>query len=276
MMVSVALGPMRLAPPPIHVPILVYHAVAPHTPGQTPDQRAYDVAPESFEAEMAYLRDRAFVVVSFGTFVTALDGGRPLPARSVVITFDDGWISQYRHAVPVLRRFGYTATFFVFTNPIGKDDRFMTWDQLRELSAEGMTIGSHSWTHPMIASVHDPNALRREVDGSRVDLEKRLDQPIAFFAYPFGRSTPDAEAAVRAAGYSAARAFPGGAWNSRDDLWHLRSVMATDNLAQFRRDVEPPPAGSIRARTPRERVDAGSRRPTPKIPQRGAPAFRLN
>ena len=223
----------------LHVPILVFHNVAPHVAGRSAAARAYEVPPAVFEEEMAYLRDRAFTVVPLSALVGALTGGPPVPARAVVITFDDGWVTQYLNAVPVLRRFGYTATFFVFTNPIGRDTRFMTWDQLRELQREGMTIGSHSWTHPRMTGL-SPRAIHDQVAGSRATLEKRLGTRIDFFAHPFGEHPPEIEAAVREAGYVAARGFPGGAWNSPDRRWALHSVVATENVARFRQDVEPP------------------------------------
>jgi peptidoglycan/xylan/chitin deacetylase (PgdA/CDA1 family) len=219
----------------LRVPILAYHSVAPREAGTPAGSNAYVVTPETFDAQMTYLRDEGISVVSLSALVDALAGeGAPLPTRAVVITFDDGWINQYRHALPVLRKFGYTATFFVFTNPIGRDDRFVTWDQLREMQRAGMTIGSHGWTHPHMKSLA-PKDLQREVDGSRRTLRQQLNAPVDFFAYPFGEHPPDVEAAVRNAGYRAARGFPGGPSNSALRRWALHSVMVTNSLAAFRR-----------------------------------------
>ncbi len=221
------------------VPILVYHSVAAHSADETAGQRAYRVSPAAFEAQMQYLRDNAFHVVALSALVADLRGGPAVPARSVVITFDDGWITQYRDAWPILQRFGLTATFFVFPNPIGRDARFMTWEQLQVLVRAGMTIGSHSRTHPKMTAL-TPQALRDEVGGSRRALESRLGTAVEFFSYPFGEHPPEVEAAVRDAGYRAARGFPGGPLNAPDDVWALRSVMVTDSLAAFRRLVDPP------------------------------------
>ena len=137
----------------LRVPILVYHSVMPHHPGQTAEQRVLSVDDSVFVAQMRYLVDGGYHVVSFAALVDALEGHDTLPTRAVVITFDDGWENQYRHAFPILRRFGLTATFFVFTTPIGKDTKLMTWEQLRELQAAGMTIGSHTRTHPVLPTV---------------------------------------------------------------------------------------------------------------------------
>src|SRR6476620_9588836 len=99
----------------LRVPILVYHSVMPHHPGQTAEQRVLDVDDSVFVAQMQYLVDGGYHVISFAALVDALEGRDTLPKHAVVITFDDGWENQYRHAFPILRRFGLPATFFVFT-----------------------------------------------------------------------------------------------------------------------------------------------------------------
>lgn len=221
----------------VRVPILVYHSVAPHAADETPVERDLRVDPEHFEAQMEILRSEGIPVISLQRLVEALGGGDPLPPRSVVLTFDDGWANQYRHAFPVLQRHGFTATFFVFTNPIGRDARFMTWEQLGELVEAGMSIGSHSRTHPYLSRIESPTELRREVAGSRELLQERLGIDVPFFAYPFGEWSPVLEAAVREAGYDAARVFPGGAWHHPDAPFALRSIQVTDDLVRFRRLV---------------------------------------
>ena len=156
-----------------------------------------------------------------------------VPERAVVITFDDGWRSQYAYAFPVLQRHRFTATFFVFTNPIGRSPRFMSWAQVTDLQRAGMTIGSHGWTHPHLTTA-GPRELQQEIVESRQTLERRLGTAITLFAYPFGEHPPAAEEAVRRAGYVAARGFPGGSTNDATTRWALRAVPVPDSLAGFR------------------------------------------
>jgi peptidoglycan/xylan/chitin deacetylase (PgdA/CDA1 family) len=219
----------------LRVPILVYHSVMPHHPGQTAEQRVLDVDDSVFVAQMRYLVDGGYHVVSFAALVDALEARDTLPDRAVVITFDDGWGNQYRHAFPILRRFGLTATFFVFTTPIGKDSRVMTWEQLRELQDAGMTIGSHTRTHPALPDYHA--ALHNEVAMSRADIEQHLGRAPDFFAYPFGAWDDQSATAARVAGYRAARTYRGGAWNAASELDHLRAVPVTENMQAFERAV---------------------------------------
>ena len=224
----------------LRVPILVYHSVMPHHPGQTAEQRVLSVDDSVFVAQMRYLVDGGYHVVSFAALVDALEGRDTLPSRAVVITFDDGWANQYRHALPILRRFGLTATFFVFTTPIGKDSKLMTWEQLRELQDSGMTIGSHTRTHPVLPDYHA--ALHNEVAMSREDIREHLGRAPDFFAYPFGEWDSLSAAWAQKAGYRAARTYRGGAWNAASDLYHLRAVPVTENMQAFERAVSGGPA----------------------------------
>ena len=230
----------------LRVPILVYHSVMPHHPGQTAEQRVLNVDDSVFAAQMRYLVDGGYHVVSFAALVDALEGRDTLPNRAVVITFDDGWENQYRHAFPILRRFGLTATFFVFTTPIGTDKKLMTWEQLRELQAAGMTIGSHTRTHPVLPDCHA--ALHNEVVMSRADIEQHLGRAPDFFAYPFGAWDSLSAASARTAGYRAARTYRGGAWNRLSDLYHLRAVPVTENMQRFERAVSGDAPGVVAQR----------------------------
>lgn len=223
------------APDSLRVPILVYHSVMPHHAGQTHDQRVLDVEDSVFVEQMQYLANDGYRVIPFGSLVDALEGKATAPKRAVVVTFDDGWENQYRHAFPILRRFGLTATFFVFTAPIGRDEKTMTWEQLRELQAAGMTIGSHTRTHPVLPASH--RALHNEVQMSREDIAQHLGRAPEFFAYPFGEWDEQSAAWARRAGYRAARLYRGGAWNSAADLYHLRAVPVTDDMKEFERAV---------------------------------------
>ena len=130
LLAAAASAPAQYSAPPsdqdsIRVPILVYHSVAPHHPGQTPAQIQLDVDTTSFQEQMNYLAEHNYSVISLEKLVDALKNNAPLPERAVVITFDDGWVSQYRHAFPVLRQHGFKATFFIYTKPIGRDDSYI-------------------------------------------------------------------------------------------------------------------------------------------------------
>lgn len=226
-------SPMPVAPDSIRVPILVYHSIAPHHPGQTSDQRELDTDTAVFHAQMAYIARTRHPVVSLASLVDAIEGRGTLPARAVVITFDDGWQSQYDEAFRVLAQDHFTATFFVYTGAIGHGPGFMTWDELREMQRAGMTIGAHSRTHPELTK--RGVSLASEIQGSRDDIQKNLGVTPDLFAYPYGDWDDRVAAAVRAAGYRAARGMGDGPLNTRATLYALKSVLTTDDMQAFER-----------------------------------------
>jgi len=186
------------------LPILVYHIVRPSYPNDSKAVLAIAHTPEVFDAEMKYLGDAGYHIVSFGDLESFFRGGKALPEHPIIISFDDGWSDQYTYAFPILEKYHYTATFFVFTNPIGTKG-FISWDELRAMRDAGMTIGSHSRSHPYLTRIEDPTKLLNEILGSKQVLERELGTTIKEFAYPFGQYSPSIVAAVAQAGYLSAR-----------------------------------------------------------------------
>ncbi len=221
----------------LHVPILVYHSVMPHHPGQTPVQVRFDVDPQVFEQQLRYLKDNGYEVINMEKLIDALANGATLPAKPVVINFDDGWFNQYRYALPILSREGVTATFFLYTKALGHR-KFMNWDQVKDLLAKGMSVGGHTRSHPLLTAITDPARLRDEIAGGKQALEDKLGIKVDLFAYPFGASDAAVLAAVKEAGFRAARTDGGGSWNGKSDLFLLRAVNITDDMAAFKKALE--------------------------------------
>lgn len=270
LLASLALATSSCAAPAtsdsLRVPILVYHNVQPAADGRAVRSAELTMRPEAFAEQMQYLKDQQITVISLGTLVDALEKKCGVPERSVVITFDDGRVNQYQYAYPVLRKHGFTATFFPFTHAMNKNPRYFTWDQLREMQAAGMTIGSHTHLHVRVDKVRDPKVMHSEITGSREILQKQLGTSAEFFAYPFGAMSASGDSAIKAAGYRAARSFGGGAWNSVRDLPRLRAVPITENMTHFRSVVNPSarstPAPSVRPGATPSAPRKGSARPT--------------
>lgn len=145
---------------------------------------------------------------------------------AVAITFDDGYEDNFTEAYPALAQAGMTATFFVTAGLVQRDPavlrrmsglygvgegviRPMDWDQVRQLAAEGFSVGSHTYGHPNLARL-EPSEARADMHRARDLLEDRLGAPVPLFAYPFGRPrfhlTADTVEAVRSAGHTTAAA----------------------------------------------------------------------
>lgn len=188
------------APSELRVPVLVYHNV--RAASGDPAARPYDVTPEEFDAQLGVLETEGFTPITVSAAVDALRGA-PLPAKPVVITFDDGRADQYANAVPLLQQRGFVATFYVFTNAIGRPGYF-TAEQITTLVAQGHEIGSHAVYHPYLTE-SDDGALKEELERSKATLETVTGRPVRAFAYPFGLTDARVTAATAAAGYDSAR-----------------------------------------------------------------------
>jgi peptidoglycan/xylan/chitin deacetylase (PgdA/CDA1 family) len=216
------------------VPVLVYHSVRPLYDDMTEEVKQFTVSPETFEKELQYLKDQKYSVISFNDLVEAIEGKRMLPVNPVVITLDDGWKNQYQYAFPLLRRYAMPATFFIFTNAIGHD-KYLTWDDVKELSRSGMTIGSHSRSHPFLQKITDEEKLDYEIVESKSIIEKKIGKRVDLFAYPFGGYTDKLANKIKSAGYKAARRFSGGVYVSGDSLFSVKGLYATENFKDFKK-----------------------------------------
>jgi peptidoglycan/xylan/chitin deacetylase (PgdA/CDA1 family) len=181
------------------IPILMYHVVSAAPPG-VPYPELW-VAPHTFAAEMRALRHAGYHAVTLSTAVRAWRRGGPLPKRPVVVSFDDGYLSDYTHAGPVLRRLGWPGVLNLALENVRPGD--ITAPQVRRLIAWGWEIDSHTLTHPDLTTL-DAATLRRELVRSRQEIERRFGQPARAFCYPYGHYDARVVAAVRAAGYQAA------------------------------------------------------------------------
>ncbi len=156
------------------------------------------VAFDDFYHHMRCLYDRGYCVISVEKYFDCKKN-ESFSEKTVVLTFDDGHISNYDLAFPVLKKFGFTATFYIVAERIGKPwhmDRF----QLRELVENGMEIGSHGLTHAYLPLLNN-NDVNAELIKSKCILEKCLSRKISGFAYPGGHYTRSIVKSVQKAGY---------------------------------------------------------------------------
>jgi peptidoglycan/xylan/chitin deacetylase (PgdA/CDA1 family) len=200
------------------IPILMYHVVSAAPPG-APYPQLWVSAPE-FAREMRALRARGYHAITLAAAVRAWRHGGPLPRRPVVLSFDDGYRSDFTHARPVLRRLGWPGVLNLALNNLRRGD--ITPAEVRALIRSGWEIDSHTLTHPDLTTL-PAAALRHELAGSRAEIRRRFGQPADFFCYPYGRYNAAVVAAVRAAGYRAALTTEGGLGVAQD-LYALRRV----------------------------------------------------
>ncbi|RZT18512.1 polysaccharide deacetylase [Mycobacterium sp. BK558] len=212
------------------VPLVwMYHSVAPY------DEDPYQVTmtPQRFETQMRWLRHRRLRGVSMRELLQATAEGR---ARGLVgLTFDDGYQDFIPHALPVLQRYGYTATLFILAGRLGGENewsrpgpnkKLLTADEVKQVAGAGMEIGSHGLKHISLVKADDAT-LRSETVRSREILQELLSGDVPGFCYPYGYLDGRVVEAARAAGYDYACAVQAGAEVSRHAIPRT-SVLSKD------------------------------------------------
>jgi peptidoglycan/xylan/chitin deacetylase (PgdA/CDA1 family) len=187
---------------PVRVPILMYHEITPRSATES----HLAVSPGSFASQLGLLHDEGYQTVTAYELSRALSqGAGELPDRPVVLTFDDGYADFHSQAMPLLDRYGFTATVYVTTGwvedagplPSGRrPGRMLSWSQIEEAARAGIEIGAHSHLHPQLDQL-SVAPLRDELAVSKVQLEDRLGSPVPGLAYPFGYSNARVRAAAR-------------------------------------------------------------------------------
>lgn len=182
------------------MPLLLFHGLwtdPSQLQGRSVAEARYWIEARVFETQMRCLADRGYIGVTLQELLSA--NARTI-TKPIVVTFDDGWASDWRIATPILQRLGWKAEFFVTTEWMGQPG-FMTWAEVRDASRAGMGIQSHSLSHPDLDQV-SLDRLNRELVVSKTILEEQVRRPVDFFALPGGSGRQDEIAALaRAAGY---------------------------------------------------------------------------
>ncbi len=184
--------------------VLLYHHVAEDTPAST------STSPTDFRAHLRHLADNGFAVMRLEAMVEALRGGRALPDRAVAITFDDGYVSIYENAFPMLREFGFPFTLFLSTAPVERGQSgYLSWAQIREMAAAGMTVANHTREHPYMLSRRDGETRARWLERRREDLlaaeaviERETGRSHRLFAYPYGEYDPALKSLLEGLGFT--------------------------------------------------------------------------
>lgn len=222
--------------PPVavkNIPILVYHSIAPVPPyRESALQKRFRISPENFDAQMKYLTENGYTPIRFDMLADYLLHDSPIPEKPVVLTFDDGLLNQYEHAFPILEKYDFVGTFFVYPGVTGHRG-FMTWEQVVAVDKAGNEIASHTVIHENLPTLTDPEKLRHEIWDSKTMLEKKLGHTVTTFAYPHYAENESVRKLIEEAGYIAARAGWRDVQNSAGEIFHLKSQEARDSTNPF-------------------------------------------
>ncbi len=224
---------------PERIKVLMYHRIV-EDPALSRSNPMTCVTARAFRRHLDLLERWGFTAITFEDYRLFLQGELNLPKRPVILTFDDGYRDVYDNAFPLLQEFGMKAVMFVMGD---RNLGFNKWDstnghpvaslmdnqQLLELHASGMEIGSHSMTHARLSLVPLEKAWE-EISRSRMTLEILLNSPVRTFAYPHGMLDPDTRQMTEDAGYTIGCATYSGPPRFGTDPFTVRRIAITDSV----------------------------------------------
>jgi len=237
--------------PKIYLPrVIYYHSVHPD------NDLTRRLAPDKFLAQMQWLQNNHYDICTFSQLAKRVYSGTATQ-KSVAITFDDGYLDNYKTVLPILLDYQIKATFFVITSMIGDSPKrsddgkrlcpsryMMTKQQLREMHNSGMEIGSHTQTHIHVRDQlgHSYNMAWNELAGSRAILENIIGDEVKTFCYPNGQNgvfNQETKKLLQDAGYEYAATTIWGAFNHQADPLEIPRIRIRpdDSLADFEKKL---------------------------------------
>lgn len=176
------------------IPILMYHAI-------DPKPSLISLDPTIFAMQMSWLYENGYTPISQGNLAKSFFQNEPLPEKSIVLTFDDGYQSVYDHAFAVLKKYGFTATIFLVSGYCGKQNNWpgqpaevprwplLNWQQIKEMDGSGIEFGAHGVNHAQL-DLLESQAMQDEILNSKLMIQDQLGHEIFDFAYPYGKYNP--------------------------------------------------------------------------------------
>lgn len=226
----------------MNIPIITYHKIS--------NDREFGLTTQglkAFEAQIFNLVSKGYKSITFKD----LNNGKPIPQKSVIISFDDGYESVYQNAFPILQKYNLTASIFIVANYLGKYNdwesfaiqrkyRHLSKSQILELKKYGYEIASHSLNHYYLPFCSD-KTIRREVEVSMKKLEDITGDSVVSFCFPYGKYNQNSLKIVEEAGYKYATGNIQLLGRNKSDYpFNLprRSIYATDSLKSFSKKLE--------------------------------------
>jgi peptidoglycan/xylan/chitin deacetylase (PgdA/CDA1 family) len=180
----------------LDIPTLMFHYIEDISP-DTSDQMRYNLSysPAKFEKLLQNLQNQGVEALTFWDIKAIAEGTRTKPTKGVILTFDDGYLSQYSDTFRLLKQYKMKGVFFIITSEPDSNPNYATWAQIKEMAEAGMEIGSHTVYHYNLTTI-DSAALDRELTDSKKIIEEKTGQPVITFCYPSGRYNQAVQDAV--------------------------------------------------------------------------------
>jgi peptidoglycan/xylan/chitin deacetylase (PgdA/CDA1 family) len=197
------------------IPVLMYHSIS------TDEKNSLCVSEDQFKGEMEWLHQNAYHTISIDEFYEALMNQGSVPENPILITFDDGYTDNFTTAWPILKEYGFTATFFIITDYVSPSR--IEWEQLSELVEQGNSIGSHTIHHYDLSKL-SAVLQKKEIADSKSILDEKLDVTVKAFCYPSGKYNQTTLKLLSESGYSLGFSTKSGRVHAGDDPLLLKRV----------------------------------------------------
>ncbi|MEA2592798.1 MAG: hypothetical protein QOD62_2629, partial [Actinomycetota bacterium] len=190
------------------LPVLLYHSIS---EAASSDVARFTITPKVFDGHMRHLAEEGYSSMTVTQLLPVLEGRSDvLPERPVLVTFDDGFRDFLTNALPVMQRHGIVSTLYATTGFMGdgeapgsnrSGDEMLSWRELAEVARQGVEVGGHTHSHPMLDTL--PHAAARgEIVRCKELIEQHTEAAVASFAYPHGYSSAWIRRVVAEAGYT--------------------------------------------------------------------------
>ena len=205
----------------VELPVVAMHGIEPSPEGR------YETSAGAFEFMLQTLKAYGYQTITFADLMNYLDKGKPLPAKPIIITSDDGYQSTYTYAFPILKKYGYKMTVFLITSYVGADENsrrmnefdfdakewiphrpILIWPEVRVMSKYGIEFQSHTWSHGIITNIPIEQA-ERELAQSKYDIEVNVGKPCFIVAWSHGIFNGEVLSLLAKTGYRGAAAYDG-------------------------------------------------------------------
>jgi len=186
----------------VKIPILLYHHIMYN---YNPQDALINISPDELTRHLVALKNNGYTSITFDDYYDYTQGIRALPDKPIIISFDDGYLSNYEYGYKILKDLGMKATIFVITSTVGATENVsyphFTWEQAKEMEKSGVIdIESHSYSHKEMGNM-DAASIQRELRLSKYLIEENLNKEVTVFAYPYGSFSELTQKLATFAGY---------------------------------------------------------------------------
>ncbi len=204
------------------IPVLSYHQIRNLKPSDSKKNSTYILSIQYFKEHMQMLRDSGYHPILPDQYIEFVQNGKPIPPKPIVITFDDGTIGQYEHALPILEKFGFKAVFFIMTITLNKQG-YLNNEQIKKIANKGNRIGCHTWDHHNVTKYENTD-WKLQVEKPTQVLQEITGMPIKYFAYPYGEWNHLSIIKLKEYGFKCAFQL-GGKMDTEEPLFTIKRIL---------------------------------------------------